>query len=103
MRANFAAVSAGVVFFLTSPVQAQVLLDASKLTCDQFVGAKMTDPKMTAAWLSGFYHGKRNNTVFDKQAFEANLTKLVNFCYDKKNGQVPVMQAIDRAIGTAKH
>jgi len=102
MRANFAAIAAAFVFVLASPVQAQVTLDAAKVTCDQFVRAKISDPKMTAAWLSGFYNGKRNKTVIDKQTFEANLTKLVNFCNDGKNGQVPVMQAIDRAIESAK-
>jgi hypothetical protein len=52
--------------------------------------------------LSGFYNGKSNNAVIDKQNFEANLTKLVDFCYDEKNFKVPVMQAVERAIGSAK-
>src|SRR5689334_1732454 len=102
MRTKFPAVVAAFAFVLASPVQAQVTLDASKVTCDQFVRAKISDPKITAAWLSGFYNGKRNKTVIDKQTFEANLTKLVSFCNDEKNGKVPVMQVIDRAIESTK-
>ena len=88
--------------FFTSPTQAQVTLDASKVTCDQFVHSKIGEPRIVAAWLSGFYNGKSNNAVIDKQNFEANLTKLVDFCYDEKNFKVPVMQAVERAIGSAK-
>ena len=102
MRANFVVAGSTLAFFLASPVHAQVTLDASKVTCDQFVHAKIGEPRMVAAWLSGFYNGKRNKTVVDNQTFEANMTKLVNFCYDEKNFKVPVMQAIERAIGSAK-
>ena len=34
--------------------------------------------------------------------FEANLSKLENFCYDEKNFKLPVMQAIEKVIGTGK-
>ena len=49
-----------------------------------FVNSKVGEPGIVAAWLSGFYNGKRNNTVLDSQTFDANLTKLTNFCYDEK-------------------
>ena len=32
---------------------------------------------------SGFYSGKRDNRVIDLQNFEANLSKLENFCYEE--------------------
>jgi acid stress chaperone HdeB len=76
MRANFVVAGSTLAFFLASPVHAQVTLDASKVTCDQFVHAKIGEPRMVAAWLSGFYNGKRNKTVIDNQTFEANMTKL---------------------------
>ena len=37
--------------------QAQVTIDATKITCDQFVHSKVGTPRVTAAWLSGFYTG----------------------------------------------
>ena len=102
MRADLVISGAILALFLASPAQAQETLDASKITCDQFVHSKIGEPRIVAAWLSGFYNGKSNNAVIDNQNFEANLTKLVDFCYDEKNFKVSVMQAVERAIGSGK-
>jgi acid stress chaperone HdeB len=85
-----------------STVQAQVTMDASKITCDQFVHSKVAPTRTVAAWLSGFYNGKRDNRVVDLQTFEANLSKLENFCYEEKNYKLPVMQAVEKVIGRGK-
>ena len=85
-------------FFLASPTLAQVQIDASKITCDQFVHDKITNSRTLAAWLSGYYHGKQNDPIVDPQSFEANFSKLNNFCYDEKNFKLSVMQAIERTI-----
>ena len=84
--------------FVGTSSQAQVTVDASKITCDQFVHGKMGEPRIVAAWLSGFYNGKRNNAVIDTQKFQANLNTLEKFCYDEKNFSLPVMQAIERTM-----
>ena len=102
MHPHLAISGAILALFFASPIQAQETLDASKITCDQFVHSKISQPRTVAAWLSGFYNGKSNNAVLDKQNFEANLTKLINFCSDEKNFKVPVMQAVERAIGSGK-
>jgi acid stress chaperone HdeB len=85
-----------------STVQGQVTMDASKITCDQFVHSKVAPTRTVAAWLSGFYNGKRDNRVIDLQSFEANLSKLENFCYEEKNYKLPVMQAVEKVIGRGK-
>ena len=82
--------------------QAQVTIDATKITCDQFVHSKVGTPRVTAAWLSGFYHGKRDNRIIDPQEFEENLSKLEHFCYQEKNFKLPVMQAIEQVFGVGK-
>ena len=89
-------------FFLLPSAKAQVTIDASKITCDQFVHGKAGTPRVVAAWLSGFYNGKRDNALIDKQNFEANLNKLETYCYNESNFSLPVMQAIERAIGSPK-
>ncbi|HEY2135356.1 MAG TPA: HdeA/HdeB family chaperone [Xanthobacteraceae bacterium] len=88
--------------FLASPARAQLAMDVSKITCDQFVHAKVGPPRTLAAWLSGFYNGRQDNKIVDTQNFEANLTKLEAFCYQEKNFNLPVMQAIDQIIRTTK-
>lgn len=95
---------AGLVLGLlwASSTQAQVTIDATKITCDQFVHSKVGSPRTIAAWLSGFYHGKHDNRIIDLQNFEANLSKLEQFCYQERNFKLPVMQAVEQVIGAAK-
>ena len=80
---KFLMVAAVMIFALerTPESRAQVMLDVSKVTCDQFVGYKITDPQNIAIWLSGYYNGMRGNTVVDTQGLDANtLCQLLNMC-----------------------
>ena len=90
------------MFFATAPTQAQVTVDVSKITCDQYVHAKIATPLYLAAWLSGYYNAKRNNLMVDLQTLEENATKVQNYCYDEKNFKVPVMKAVERVLGGRK-
>jgi acid stress chaperone HdeB len=85
---------------LVSEARAQVTLDLSKVTCDQYVGYKITDPQNIAIWLSGYYNGKRGNTIVDTQGFNVNTKKLRDFCL--RNPATPVMQATETLFGV-KH
>jgi acid stress chaperone HdeB len=76
-----------------SAAHAQVTVDVSKITCDQFVGYKITNPQNIAIWLSGYYNGKRGNTVIDTQGLAKNARKVQDYCLTKP--QVPVMQAVE--------
>ena len=78
---------------------AQVTLDVTKVTCDQFVHHKISEPRLIAAWLSGYYNAKRNNRVLDLQKFEQNMSKVTNFCSDEKNFKVPVRKAVEQVLG----
>ncbi|HEY0724851.1 MAG TPA: HdeA/HdeB family chaperone [Pyrinomonadaceae bacterium] len=53
------------IVFATTTAPAQVIVDVSKITCDQFVHPKITTPNLIAAWLSGCYNAKRNNKIID--------------------------------------
>jgi acid stress chaperone HdeB len=77
----------------TLEVHAQVTIDIAKITCDQYVGYKITDPQNISIWLSGYYNGKRGNTIVDTQGFNANAKKLQDFCF--RNPATPVMQAVE--------
>src|SRR5262249_47444956 len=56
--------------------QSQVTIDVTKLNCDQFVHHKISEPRLIAAWLSGYYNAKRDNRVLDLQTFEQNMSNL---------------------------
>src|SRR6476620_6941132 len=55
-----------------SGARAQVMLDLTKVTCDQFVKYQVANPKFIAMWLSGYYHGKRGETMIDTQKLIAD-------------------------------
>lgn len=84
----------------SQPAHAQVMLDLSKVTCEQWSGYKITNPQNIALWLSGYYNGKRGNTVLDTQALAAENQKLRDFCIT--NSQMPVMQAAEKLFGVGK-
>ena len=98
MRMHLVALGFVLTFFPASLVQGQVSIEVSKITCRQFVGGEIGEPRTVAAWLSGYYHGKKDSTTIDKQNFELNLTKLTNFCRTGDNGKILVMQAIERTL-----
>ncbi len=92
----------GVLLFLADgpTARAQVTLDVSKITCDQFTGYKITNPDNIAMWLSGYYNGKRGNTILDTQGLAANSKKLRDYCI--QNPQIPVMRAVETLLGADK-
>ncbi|HEY6256185.1 MAG TPA: HdeA/HdeB family chaperone [Xanthobacteraceae bacterium] len=80
-----------------STAQAQVSVDIAKITCQQFVSYKIADPKLIAIWLSGYYNGKRGNTVIDPQALEQNAAKVRDYCWS--NADETVIRATEQALG----
>ena len=75
---------------------AQVTLDVSKVTCEQFYLAKASHPTTIGIWLSGFYNGKRNNTVLDVAQVKSNAEKVRRYC--AKNLNSMVMEAAEKVI-----
>jgi hypothetical protein len=86
--------------YAETTVLAQVSVDISKISCDQFNLYKVTDPRNIAIWLSGYFNGKRNNTVIDTQVFNQNYEKLRTYCVS--NPSTPVMQAVETLFGVTR-
>src|ERR1700760_845774 len=63
------------------PARAQVTVDMSKITCEQYILFTMGDPKDIAMWLSGYYNAKRNNTVLDVQEFRTPARRGRDFAH----------------------
>ena len=84
----------------SEPARAQVTLDVAKITCEQFIGYKVTNPQNIAIWLSGYHNGKRDNTVLDTQGVIANAKKLRDYCF--RNPQALVMRAAETLMGAEK-
>jgi hypothetical protein len=83
-----------------SAARSQVTVDVAKITCDQFLLYKVTDPQNIALWLSGYYNAKRNNTIIDTQQLVANVEKVKDYCRMKPT--VTVMQAVETIFDIKK-
>jgi acid stress chaperone HdeB len=73
--------------------QAQVTLDVSKITCEQYNAYKITNPQNIAIWVNGYYHGKRGDVTLDTQGLVESARKLRDYC--RRNPQTLVMQAVE--------
>jgi len=89
---------AGFIFACTClGAQAQMILDISKVTCDQFVTYKITNPNNIALWLAGYYNGKRSDTIVDTLGLSENIRKLQEYCLTHM--EIPLMQAAETVYG----
>ena len=82
---------------IISTAQAQVTIDVSKITCEQFRSYAITNPNNIALWLSGYYNGQRNNTIIKVESFKENLEKVKDYCITHQT--VTVMQAVEALLG----
>src|SRR6476660_458577 len=80
--------------------RAQVTLDVSKITCDQYTGYKITNTQNIAIWLSGYYHGKRGDTTLETQGLVAGAKKLRSYC--SRNPETLVMNAVETLFATER-
>lgn len=64
---------------------AQMTIDVSKITCDQFLAGKVADSRSVTVWLSGYYHGMHNNTVLDVNALQQDSQAVMDYCFSHRN------------------
>ena len=96
MKALFV-ISAIVLLGASSIAKAQVTIDVSKITCDEFVKYKIAEPKQIAIWLSGYYHGTRRSTILDTQELLQIMNKVEQYCFTHPD--TLVMKAVDGILG----
>jgi acid stress chaperone HdeB len=89
-----------VMAFAILPARAQVTVDVSKITCEQYVLFTVADPHDIAMWLSGYYNGKKSNTVLDTQQFREHAKQVMDYC--QLNLKTPVMEAAEKVLGIPK-
>jgi acid stress chaperone HdeB len=92
---KFILIALGLILALEKvpPAQAQVTLDISKVTCDQFHAYKVTNPQNIAIWVNGYYHGKRGDVTLDTQKLVESARKLRDYC--RRNRQTLVLEAVE--------
>ena len=83
-------------FQAISTAQAQVTIDVAKISCDQFTSFNIRNPEEIAIWLSGYYHGKRDNTLIDTEGLRRDTKKVWDYCV--RNPKIPLMNAVETLL-----
>src|SRR4029079_5662540 len=86
---------------VTAHAEAQVTVDVSKITCDQFVEYKIADPKQIATWIDGYYHGAHGSSMLDAQEMLEIINTVEEHCF-KHPGDL-VMRSVEGAMGHCPH
>jgi hypothetical protein len=82
-------------------MQAQETLDVAKITCRQLMMEQLASPSRDVVlWLSGYYNGRRNNTIIDIQTIKKDVEKVNTYCYH--NSETTVLDAIKNVLGLDK-
>lgn len=100
MKARPLLISASLVLAQVTTLQAQVTVDVSKITCDQLLMEKPVPAKYVVLWLSGYYNGKRGNTIIEPEAMDKNEEKVDFYC--NLHREVTVMDAVKNVLGLDK-
>jgi acid stress chaperone HdeB len=93
VRASLLLASTLFMFAQVTAPQAQVTVDVVKITCEQLLTAALPlTSRDVILWLSGYYHGKHDNTIIEPGAIERDANKLNQYCFE--HGETTVMDAV---------
>jgi hypothetical protein len=92
----------GLLFYIVtvSSVRAEITIDISKISCKDFLLPNFILPDDIAYWLSGYYNGKRGNTVLDLAGLRDYVNKVEQYCLSNNN--MTVMKAAEAVINGTK-
>lgn len=93
---NIAGLSLAFLLCATAEPKAQVTIDVSKVSCEQFALYKVASPETLAIWVHGYYSGKQGNTVVDVETLKANMKKLRDYCV--QNPDTPLLDAVETLV-----
>jgi acid stress chaperone HdeB len=65
MRPWLIILGTGLALIGLQAAQAQVTIDITKITCNQFLGSAITDPHTLGVWPNGYVNGERGKKIID--------------------------------------
>jgi acid stress chaperone HdeB len=88
------ATAALVAALSTTPARAQLVVDMSLISCDQFLKSPQERRDVLSAWMGGYYSAMKNLTTIDARYVVRNSQKVATYC--KKAKTETLMSAIQR-------
>ena len=100
MKVRLLLTSALFLFVQIPTMQAQVTVDVVRITCEQLeMQALPWTSTDIVLWLSGYYHGKHDNTIIEPDAIKRDENKLNTYCFEHR--ETTVMDAL-KNMGLSK-
>jgi len=100
VKARLLLTSALFLFVQIATMHAQETVDVAKITCKQHFFDEITFSQYVVMWLSGYYNGKRNNTIIDPDALKKDEEKVNQYCQGHRD--TTVMDAVKIVLGFDK-
>jgi hypothetical protein len=66
-------------------INAQTLIEMSKLKCKDYLEAPVDRREWFAAWMSGYFNAERNMPVVDFGRFASHKKKVEKYCRGRKD------------------
>ena len=85
------------ISLLPVTANAQVTIDMSALTCDQYLAMSPSMSRDFSAWMSGWYSYQTRRRFVDVLAHQKNIDSLKSWCEFRP--QASVMSALQSLIG----
>ena len=86
MRPWFIMLGPGLALMGLQAVQAQVTIDITKITCQEFLEEQLTDSNTLGVWLHGYVNGARGRTLIDP--LSPGRINLLHYCVDHTDALV---------------
>ena len=94
MKPKAIATAALLAALSATPARAQLVVDMSLISCDQFLKSPQERRDVLSAWMGGYYSAMKNLTTIDARYVVRNSQKVATYCKKAKNETL--MSAIQR-------
>jgi acid stress chaperone HdeB len=94
MKPEAIATAALLAALSATPARAQLVVDMSLISCDQFLKSPQERRDVLSAWMGGYYSAMKNLTTIDARYVVRNSQKVATYCKKAKNETL--MSAIQR-------
>jgi len=93
---KFAVVAAAMFAGAAMPAKAQVVIEMSAVTCQDYLKSDPEQQAILASWLSGYYHASKNVATVDLRKAKENLRVVTKYC--KSHKQETLMTAVEKKL-----
>jgi acid stress chaperone HdeB len=96
MRARTILVSALLTAAFAVPARAQVIVDMSLISCQQYFSYTPEQQILIAWWMRGYFSAVKNLSTIDFRYVDYNTKAVIAYCKKKQNRQETLMSAIQK-------